>query len=199
MTPQEIRKLVKKASKGNREAQASLVSQNDFLAMKVNRQLKQLEHHKLDYYAYDDVVAFTQTEYDTNRMLSSERLEYDWHNMGRQMEIGNKFLSRESSTVAGQRAIIAKRIETFKKLGIFEEDISYAKAKNFLRFLANEEIAQITENYGNSETVIEMLYGAYNKRKNTRQKMLLEFQNYLKGEYTFDIAMERLGVNIEDY
>lgn len=199
MTPQEIRKLVKKASKGNREAQASLVSQNDFLAMKVNRQLKRLEKHNFDYYAYNDIVAFTQTEYDTNRLLNSEKLEYDWHNIGRQMEISEKFLRRESSTVEGQRAILNRRIDTFKRMDIFPENISNAKAKNFLRFLANEEVAQISEVYGNSETVIEMLYGAYNKTKNTKRKMLAEFQKYLSGEQTFDIAMERLGVNIEDY
>lgn len=199
MTPQEIRNLVKKAMKGNGEAQASLVSQNDFLTMKVNRQLGRLERHHFDYYAYDDIVAFTQTEYDTNRLLNSEKLEYDWYNIGRQMEFAEKFLKRESSTVEGQRAILERRIETFKEKEILPKDISRQRAKNFLKFLANEEVAQISENYGNSETVIEMMYGAYNKKKNTKHKMLSEFQKYLAGEETFDIAMERLGINIEDY
>ena len=199
MTPSEVRNLVKKAMKGNREAQASLISKNDVLTTQVNRQLRRLEKHHFDYYAYDDIVAFTQTEYDTNRLLNSEKLEYDWYNIGRQIEHSEKFLRRESSTVEGQRAILNKRIDRFKEMEIFPENISQAKAKNFLRFLANEEIAQISEAYGNSETVIEMLYGAYTKPKNTKQKMLKEFQKYLSGEETFDITMERLGVNIEDY
>ena len=76
MTPAEVRNLVKKAMKGNREAQASLISKNDVLTTQVNRQLRRLEKHHFDYYAYDDIVAFTQTEYDTNRLLNSEKLEY---------------------------------------------------------------------------------------------------------------------------
>ena len=199
MTIKELRKLQLKASKGNKGAQRALISATDTLTAQVNKNLRQLEKYGYDYGAYNDITNFTQIEYETNRLKKSKDLEYDWYAMSLQSQLAIKFLSNESSTLAGQREIEARRIATFKDIGVLPENITKRKAKNFLKFLGNEESQQIIEAYGNSETVLEMMYDAYVKPINSRSKMLSAFNEFLSGEKDFDEMMRGLKIKIENY
>lgn len=199
MTIKELRKLQLKASKGNKGAQRALISATDTLTAQVNKNLRQLEKYGYNYGAYNDITNFTQIEYETNRLRKSKDLEYDWYAMSLQSQLAIKFLSNESSTLAGQREIEARRIATFKDIGVLPEDITKRKARNFLKFLGNEESQQIIEAYGNSETVLEMMYDAYKKPDISRNKMLSAFNEFLSGEKDFDEMMRGLKIKIEDY
>lgn len=199
MTIKELRKLQLKASKGNKGAQRALISATDTLTAQVNKNLRQLEKYGYDYGAYNDITNFTQIEYETNRLRKSKDLEYDWYAMSLQSQLAIKFLSNESSTLAGQREIQARRIATFKDIGVLPENITIRKARNFLKFLGNEESQQIIEAYGNSETVLEMMYDAYKKPDNSKNKMLSAFNEFLNGEKDFDEMMRGLKIKIEDY
>ena len=97
------------------------------------------------------------------------------------------------------RLNFSKPFRKFKEKGIFDETVTRRKARNFLRFLGNEESEQVIESYGNSSTVIEMLWDAYQKKDNSRAKMLKAFDEFNAGLYDFDETMRRLKIDITQY
>lgn len=196
----QIKDLQRNAVKGDREAQGLLFSYTNEIAKEVNKRLIGLEKEKYDYgQGWATAVNYTQVMYESNRFEYARNMDKDWYQMGQQSQIGIKFLGYESSSVEGQRAIEERRIRKFKEKGIFDETVTRRKARNFLRFLGNEESEQVIESYGNSSTVIEMIWDAYQKKDNSRAKMLKAFDEFNAGLYDFDETMRRLKIDITQY
>lgn len=196
----QIKDLQRNAVKGDREAQGLLFSYTNEIAKEVNKRLIGLEKKKYDYgQGWATAVNYTQVMYESNRFEYARNMDKDWYQMGQQSQIGIKFLGYESSSVEGQRAIEERRFQKFKEKGIFDETVTRRKARNFLRFLGNEESEQVIESYGNSSTVIEMLWDAYQKKDNSRAKMLKAFDEFNAGLYDFDETMRRLKIDITEY
>lgn len=196
----QIKDLQRNAVKGDREAQGLLFSYTNEIAKEVNKRLIGLEKEKYDYgQGWATAVNYTQVMYESNRFEYARNMDKDWYQMGQQSQIGIKFLGYESSSVEGQRSIEERRFRKFKEKGIFDETVTRRKARNFLRFLGNEESEQVIESYGNSSTVIEMIWDAYQKKDNSRAKMLKAFDEFNAGLYDFDETMRRLKIDITQY
>ena len=203
----EIKDYGKLATKGDREAQQLLFSINNEIAREVNKRLIGLEKTGYDYgIGWATAVNYTQVMYESNRFAYSKNMDNDYYQMSQQSQIGIKFLGSESSTVEGQKAIAERRIRKFREKGILDETVSDRRAKNFLKFLGNEEVSESIESYGHSETVIEMLCDAYQLKDNTKKKMLKALREYLTvdektGRHLKDFkqTMEELQIDISRY
>lgn len=203
----EIKDYGKLATKGDREAQQLLFSINNEVAREVNKRLIGLEKTGYDYgIGWATAVNYTQVMYESNRFAYSKNMDDDYYQMSQQTQIGIKFLGSESSTVEGQKAIAERRIRKFRENGILDETVSDRRAKNFLKFLGNEEVSETIESYGHSETVIEMLWDAYQIKDNTKKKMLKALEEYLTvdektGRHLKDFkqTMEELKIDISKY
>lgn len=204
MTMAELRRLQRKAKTGDRASREALISVTNAIAGNVNKRMRELEKAGYDYGAYGIVEHFTAVEYGGNRFKTAKKLSNNIDDMYIQNQIGIKFLHEKSSDASYMKVQEMERIKTFIEKGIFPEDISIQQARNFLKFLGREESQEFKDAYGNSETVIEMMYDAYRKKNNTREKMSRAFMEYLlkRGTddiLTFDETMERLGIDIADY
>lgn len=203
----EIKDYGKLATKGDREAQRLLFSINNEVAREVNKRLIGLEKTGYDYgIGWATAVNYTQVMYESNRFAYSKNMDDDYYQMSQQTQIGIKFLGSESSTVEGQKAIAERRIRKFREKGILDETVSDRRAKNFLKFLGNEEVSETIESYGHSETVIEMFWDAYHLKDNTKKKMLKALGEYLTvdektGRHLKDFkqTMEELKIDISKY
>ena len=203
----EIKDYGKLATKGDREAQRLLFSINNEVAREVNKRLIGLEKTGYDYgIGWATAVNYTQVMYESNRFAYSKNMDDDYYQMSQQTQIGIKFLGSESSTVEGQKAIAERRIRKFREKGILDETVSDRRAKNFLKFLGNEEVSETIESYGHSETVIEMFWDAYQLKDNTKKKMLKALEEYLTvdektGRHLKDFkqTMEELKIDISKY
>lgn len=72
--------------------------------------------------------------------------------------------------------------------------------KEFLKFLGNEEISAAVDEYGDSEIIVEMLYDAYKKGGSNALKVMRgALTEFLGRRITFDDAMQRVGIKVEDY
>lgn len=202
MTIKELRKLELRASRGDVSAQRALISATDQLKSMVNANLRALERGNWDYGAYNYITNFTQTEYDTNRLKTSKALDYDWYNMRLQSEQAIKFLTRRGHNVQEQKEVLVGKRDWLISEGIIPKGTSLNKVKRFLRILGWEESqAIISEKKGASEQIEDMMYDAYQKAGFDESILRKEFTAYLaqRGDengYTFDVAMERLGVTL---
>lgn len=201
MSTKQRRALARKAVAGNKVATANLLDYTRSIKKEVNRRLASLEKAGLNYGStYNNITFFLETEYDSHRMQSPTALDNDPLEMSRQNEIGAKFLERITSTVSGMREAENRRLKALQDLGAIPSDIKRNDAKKFIKFLGNEEISAAIDEYGESETIVEMMYDAYSKEGvkalDVMQTALTEF---LSQEITFDDAMERVGIKVEDY
>lgn len=201
MSTKQRRNLARKANRGDKAALSSLKQYTRDIKTEVNKRLKSLEKANLNYgKAYNNVMFFTQTQYDKNRLLSPTGLKNDPYDMQLQNEIGIKFLKSDLSTVRGSRDVEQKRLNSLKEKGALPNNISNKKAKEFLRFLGNEEISAAIDEYGDSEIVVEMMYDAYkNGGTSALSALKVSMTEFLSERITFDEAMERVGVKVEDY
>lgn len=204
MDIKDLRRLQRKAKEGDRASMDALISVTNAIAGNVNKRMRALEQAGYDYGAYGIVEHFTGTQYETNRFKTANALKKDIDDMVLQSQIGMKFLKERESDVAYMEEQERKRIATFIERGVFPENISIRQARNFLRFLGREESQEFKDAYGNSDTVVEMMYDAYVKRNNSREKMSRAFSEYISRRgrddtVTFAETMKRLGIDIADY
>lgn len=96
-----------------------------------------------------------------------------------------KFLTSQSSTVKGQKAIEKKRIETFTKPKTVyidgeeitvREPIEFATNKEFYDFLSSETFKEMSKNF-NSETIVEA-YDKARKQGKSHTEIMDALQDY---------------------
>lgn len=201
MSTKQRRKLARDAARGNKEAFASLSQYTRDIKKEANKRLAQLERANVAYGStYNNLNFFLETQYDSNRLQSPAKLEYDPWAMSLQNEIAAKFLEKKSSTLEGMRSIERYRLEGLKDVGALPKNLSHRKGKEFLRFLGNEEISAAVDEYGASEVVVEMMYDAYMEGgTNALNVLKTAMTEWLANRITFDDAMERVGIKVEDY
>lgn len=201
MSSRQRRKLALQANRGDSGAQKALLSYTRAIKTEVNARLLKLEKAHLDYgKAYNNVLFFTQTEYGKNRFQSPTALDMDWVAMTLQNDIGYKFLNTMSSTTTGARQAEQHRLEALRKLGKLPEKMKRHQEKEFLRFLGQEEISAALDEYGTSEVLVEAFYKKYKEDgSNGLTKISHAVTEFLANRISFDEAMERVGIKLEDY
>lgn len=197
----EARKLFRRAQAGDVAAVNQMMAANDQLVKIVNSRLRQLERKGFDYGgAYNNLIHYTQTEYDGKRLVKSAKLENDIYAVYDQILQANKFLSMKSGSVEGQEEILNNKISVLKNMGIFSKDYAFSTMKRFVKFLGNEETREIVEEYGNSLINLAMIKDAFFSRRNTTAALKRAFAEYLAqtngSAKTFDELMARLGVDV---
>lgn len=155
------------------------------LAKNANQRLRELEAAGLDFYAYDKVADYLRThrpEVDAVRFSQSKN-----YLSGKQNEAALKaeitklqdFLTSESSTVAGQKAIEARRIQTFgnwkpkaaknrnnyKGIDLSKE----ASTKQFYRFLNSETFKKLRKTFSSEQIFQAYKEGSVDGSKNQRK------------------------------
>lgn len=189
------------ANRGDKSAQKALLSYTRSIKTEVNSRLRELEKAHLDYgKTYNNVLFFTQTEYGKNRFQSPTALDMDWVSMSLQNDIGYKFLNTMSSTKEGAKLAEQHRIEALRELGKIPRNMKKYQEREFLRFLGQEEISATLDEYGTSEVLVEAFYTQYEKNgSESLTKISHAVTEFLANRITFDEAMERAGIKIEDY
>lgn len=175
----ELRKLVKKAKKGDNDARDAIVAQNKKMAKRSNTRIDALEKANLDYYAYDKATGYTLNAYNSRRFSTSKKKLADIEDFANNIRYAQEFLSKETSTIKGQKKVIQKRLDTFDKMGITFRDND--KKEDFLRFLGEEDIAKLikTRNKYDSDQLVELIKGAYtdNRSVEKMRKIADDFNN----------------------
>lgn len=201
LSTRQRRKLAFKAHRGDKGAQQALLSYTRSIKTEVNKRLLALERSNLDYgKTYNNVQYFTQTQYGTKRFASPTALKNDWYDMALQNDQGYKFLKTMTSTREGARLAEKHRMDRLKELEIIPKDMARRKEKEFLRFLGNEEVSAAIDEYGTSDTPVQMFYDVYKEKGGEGLNALrYALTEHMAKRITFDEAMQRVGIKIEDY
>lgn len=204
MSKRQRLNLTRKAARGDEDAINLIRSFTNEIKVEVNGRLRALRRAGMAYGpAYNHLMSFTDTEYESNRFMSFNELKGDVYDAMLQNEHGAKFLSSEYTTVAGAKRAEKHRIDKLQELLSLPKDFSYRANKRFLKFLGSEEVSASIEQYGTSHLVVQMLWDAYNgkgMRKLQAPKIMQRaLTEYLSGRIDFDTAMERIGVKVENY
>lgn len=197
------RRLYNKAINGDLDAQRQVLEMTRDLKSIGNKRLRSLERGNMAYGAvYNRIMNFLDTQFNTNRFQSATSLKNDMDDLVLQLEHGLKFINNKLSVKENFKKQEQHRIERLHELDILPEDFSYRKSKDFLTFLGNEEATQTIDEYGTSEIIVDMIWGAYKKggtkALNILQRSLAEYLDR-DNKTTFNEAFERVGIKIEDY
>jgi hypothetical protein len=161
------------------------------LAKVANNRLRALEKNNMDYYAYDVAADYLRTQGKKGKMRFQEsKKPMDQLATRREIQLLQNFLSMPSSTVAGQKRIEAKRIETFgnwkpkgaKGKNIKGIDLSkQAGTKIFYEFLNSKAFENLRKFYSS-----EQIFRAYkdgNVGGSKSQKKIQDaMMDYVKNE-----------------
>lgn len=217
--------LYRRANRGNKQAQAQLIAFTRQLAKETNKRMLQLEKKDFAYYhAYNNIYHYTFTMYDGKKRLklpnyfhNKKTGEWDWSAIKLQNEQATKFLKSNYSKAEYVNDMEQYRIDKLIELGSLPEEIRQSKNgtlpqeiyenrgqdfyKNFLRFLGSEEMRTAINEYGTSDILVEMIWVAYSEKNYSLQMIASALDDYLdkSNDVTFDEAMERIGIKIEDY
>ncbi len=207
----ERARLYHAAEKGNKQAQAVFKDLARQIKTETNKRLRGLERHKYDYGAtYNNLVNYLTVQHYSMRVLSFTALKRDYSDVFYMTEQALKFLHSnfsiwknvEMNEMWKYENIRAKQIEGSNLITGQERKgfKNYRQAKEFLRFLGNEEVSAALDQVGASDEMVEAMYDAYEVQGNKMFKVLEKsFNEFNSGKITFDEAMERTGIKIEDY
>lgn len=205
-------RLFHAAEHGDKQAQAVFKNVARQIKTEANKRLRGLERHKYDYgSAYNNLVYYLQTELHSNRVLSYTALRKNYSDLYYMTEQALKFLKNDFSDWKNMEANEMWKFENIRKKQLSGENKltkdtrafigkSYKQAKEFLKFLGNESISASIEATGQSDVLVEAMYDQYEKYgKDIFSVMELAFGEFNAGRITFDVAMKRTGIKIEDY
>ena len=161
------------------------------LAKVANNRLRELEKNNMDYYAYDVVADYLRSQGKKGKIRFQETAKpMDQLATRREIQLLQNFLSMPSSTVAGQKRIEAKRIETFgnwkpkgaKGKNIKGIDLSkQAQTKIFYEFLNSKAFENLRKFYSS-----EQIFRAYKDGNiggsKSQKKIQDAMMDYVKNE-----------------
>lgn len=224
LSRKEITKLTRDAVKGNRYARSKMLQFSWAISTETNKRVKTLESIDKAYGGrYNRLMYFLEIEHE-NLELSQDiplhkartpvELKLDYYAMRLQNDQAMHWLSTDVSTVEGQVAREKHRLAKLKELDIIPSDSDYRESEEFLRWLGSEEATASIDEWGTSDQAVKAFYDRYTADGKAAldliSKSYAEFKankqsiaegtgpivNYPK---TFDEAMERAGIKIEDY
>lgn len=203
MNRRQRRALARRAEHGDKEAMKVLRKATWNLKVEVNKRIRALKKARLDYGSpVNNLMYFTQTQYRTEKLLSPNELNNDAWDMALQNEQALKFLRNEGTIPEVARDRESHRIKRLMEMDALPKKFTRRTAIEFLRWLGSEEATAAIDEYGRSDTIVEMAYDMYKKQGttglNTISKAVADFMANKKA-ITLDEALERVGVKIEDY
>ncbi len=107
----DIRSRAYNAMMGSTEDYKYLQEQNRKLAKIANSRLRALENSDYDLFAYDSAITYLNNR-GRNRFSTVLAPSDDWRGMVEQLQYLTNFINAKSSTVAGSREALDKKMET---------------------------------------------------------------------------------------
>lgn len=206
MKRSDITKLVRRAARGDKLARSQMLRYSWAISSEANQRMDYLEMADKAYGgSYNRVKYYLDIQFESDRALNPVQMKLDYYDMREQNDQLVKWLTKDVSTVEGQVRRERHRLEKLKELNIVDWETDYRDAEEFLRWLGNEEISASLDGYGTSEILVDAFYDVYKeqgkKGLDILSKAFTEFQarKYSKNPMSFDDAMERAGVKLEDY
>lgn len=215
LTRREVTNLVRKAVRGDVTSRSKMMQYSWAISTETNKRLHALEDADKAYGGtYNRLKYFLDIEHESEYAKTPVELRLDWYDMRLQNDQAMHFLTKAVSTVEGQIDREKHRLAKLHELGIIPENYSYRESEEFLRFLGNEEVSAVIDEYGTSDPPVEMMWDAYqgNGNPNIHGKRALDIMSKAFTEHkagiinpatgralTFDEAMERVGIKVEDY
>ena len=161
------------------------------LAKNANQRLRELENAGLDFYAYDKVAEYLRVHRpESEAVRFSQSVNYlsgkkNEAALKREISKLQDFLTSESSTVAGQKAIEARRIQTFSNWRPSGAKAKYkgidmskqAKTKQFYRFLNSETFKKLRQTFSSEQIFRAYRDGTVDGSQNQR-KIQKAFKDY---------------------
>lgn len=180
------------------------------LAKNANQRLRELEDADLDFYAYDIVADYLRThrpEADKVRFSQSKNyLSGEESESALKAEISKlqAFLTSESSTVAGQKRIEARRIETFGNWKPKDVQSNYkgldmskqAQTKQFYRFLNSQTFKNLRKVFSSEQIFRAYKEGSVDGSRNQR-KIQKAMKDYIESSEVKSIKglFEKVNAN----
>lgn len=213
MSRREITQLTRKAARGDRQARSKLLRYSWAISTEANKRFDALEKADKAYGGgYNRAQFYLQIQYDdilrgrADRARTPVELRLDWYGMREQNDQLVHWLTKSISTVEGQIAREKHMLNSLKELNIISDNVSYEDSEEFLRWLGNEEIQTAIDEYGTSDEIVEAFHDMYQQKGKRGLDILsrafVEYyatRNNNNPTVTFNEAMERVGIKIEDY
>lgn len=185
------------------KAQAALeelIARNKALAKVANSRLARLEKAGITRWAYDRAISYTESEYGLRRFSTSKAVLFDGDlrsyivNLQINIQEMSKFINSKASTIRGNRAIDLEVINTFRDdWGI---KISKKEESDFLDLIASDDFQMLKKAYVDSGNIMLDLADLTNDYKVSIEDISKAFSKVVKGDATYDVALEELGYKI---
>jgi hypothetical protein len=164
------------------------------VSKKANKQLKALEHSKIDKYGYEVAQQYNESRgRKNNRFYTGGKFKNE-KDLNIHIQNASNFLKLQTSTARGYVNVIKKRLNTFKtdRKGKTALAISDKDEQKFLDFISSKEFEKLKQ-YADSDQILETFVDARNADIDI-EKILQEFEDYKNTNIGFDEVQERLGV-----
>lgn len=193
ITAQQALTLRAKAYLGDESAYKELVERNKALVKRANSALSRLEKAGITRWAYDRAVSYTESEFGMKRFTASKSKLPEIVDLQINIQEMSKFLSSKSSTIRGNKAIDLKIINAFRDKGI---KIPKNEEAEFFDLISSDDFETLKKSYVDSGTIIAELVDLTNDYKVSISAISSAFSKVVKGDVTYDVALEELGYKI---
>ena len=193
ITAQQALTLRAKAYLGDESAYKELVERNKALVKRANSALSRLEKAGITRWSYDRAISYTESEFGMRRFTASKNKLPEIVDLQINIQEMSKFLTSKSSTIRGNKAIDLKIINAFREKGI---NIPKGEEAEFLDLISSDDFETLKKSYVDSGTIIAEMIDLTNDYKVSISDISSAFSKVVKGDVTYDVALEELGYKI---
>lgn len=193
ITAQQALTLRAKAYLGDESAYKELVERNKALVKRANSALARLEKAGITRWSYDRAISYTESEFGMRRFTASKNKLPEIVDLQINIQEMSKFLASKSSTIRGNKAIDLKIINAFRDKGI---NIPKSEEAEFLDLISSDDFETLKKSYVDSGTIIAEMIDLTNDYKVSISDISSAFSKVVKGDVTYDVALEELGYKI---
>lgn len=193
ISAQQALTLRAKAYLGDKDAYNELVERNKALVKRANSALSRLEKAGITRWSYDRAISYTESEFGMNRFTASKSKLPEIVDLQINIQELSKFLSSKSSTIRGNKAIDLKILNAFREKGI---KIPKNEEVEFLDLISSDDFETLKKSYVDSGTIMAELVDLTNDYKVSISDISSAFSKVVKGDVTYDVALEELGYKI---
>lgn len=193
ITAQQALTLRAKAYLGDESAYKELVERNKALVKRANSALARLEKAGITRWSYDRAISYTESEFGMRRFTVSKNKLPEIVDLQINIQEMSKFLASKSSTIRGNKAIDLKIINAFRDKGI---NIPKSEEAEFLDLISSDDFETLKKSYVDSGTIIAEMIDLTNDYKVSISDISSAFSKVVKGDVTYDVALEELGYKI---
>lgn len=187
---QQVMHLAKYAKKGDEEAFRLLYKDLRRISRAANTRLLRLEKSGWSdvAQAYQRATWFTNKMVGTNRFSTAKSMDIDL--MVDQYAEVRAFMSKESSTVKGNKIAQKRLIDALEKYDI---NIPKKQQREFYKFVNSDTVQDAIDYIGEYDVVMDAIANNINKIGSNFEDLYRQFNEFLDGKDHFDTFLTKLG------